>query len=203
MSRVLVIYASHYGQTCVIANRIAQRLREAHRHEVDVADAGAGWKRLPAPDGYDAVIVGSRVELGRHAPAIISYLKDHRGTLARITSGFFSVSMSASKQGTSRDPEGYMGKLFADLAWSPTESVSFAGALPYRKYGWFLRLTMKRISKRAGHTTDTTRDHVFTDYVAVAAFADRIAERLVPVQGGAGDGTRTRPRASEELPRAV
>jgi uncharacterized membrane protein len=74
----------------------------------------------------------------------------------------------------------------------------------HRKYGWFLRLTMKRISKRAGHTTDTTRDHVFTDYVAVAAFADRIAERLVrckavlvTVPGPGRERARSCPAGSE------
>ena len=179
MSRILIVYSSHYGQTCVIANRIAQRLRETNAHEVEVADAGPGWKQVPRPDAYDAVIVGSRVELGRHAAAVIAYLKEHRDALERRLTAVFSVSMSASTPGAGRDPQGYLSKLFAELGWTPSESTALAGALPYRKYGWFLRRVLKQISKRAGHTTDTSRDHVFTDDAAVTAFADRIAARLV------------------------
>lgn len=178
MSRILVVYSSHYGQTCAIANRIAQRLREAHGHEVHVADAGEGWKQVARPEAYDAVIVGSRVEVGRHAPAVVAYLKAYGDALAQRPTAFFSVSMAASTPGAGADPAGYLGKLFAELGWTPSESIALAGALPYRKYGWFLRRVMKQISKRAGHTTDTSRDHVFTDDAAVVAFADRIAARL-------------------------
>ena len=35
---------------------------------------------------------------------------------------------------------------------------------------------MKLISKRAGHPTDTSRDHEMTDWASVGAFADAIAE---------------------------
>jgi hypothetical protein len=34
---------------------------------------------------------------------------------------------------------------------------------------------MKRIARAAGHTTDTSRDHDFTDWEAVGRFAEAIA----------------------------
>ena len=76
--------------------------------------------------------------------------------------------MSAANGG--RDPT--LEAFSARTGWHPGRAVSFAGALPYTRYNPLLRFVMKRIS----HTTDTSRDHDFTDWKAVRAFADAIAD---------------------------
>jgi menaquinone-dependent protoporphyrinogen oxidase len=174
MSRILIIYASHYGQTRLIAERIAQRLR-VRNHEVEVTDARTTTVAIPSPNAYDAVVLGSRVELGRHSSDVLDYIRDHREALATVPTAFFSVSMSASQSNAGDDPSGYMMATFDALDWHPALRVAFAGALPYRRYGWILRFVMKRISRSAGHTTDTSRNHELTDWTKVAAFADKIA----------------------------
>ena len=177
MSRILVAYASHYGQTRKIARRVAEHLR-AQGHHVEVADALAGRHAVPPPADYDAVVLGSRVENGRHAAEIRDYLREHRAGLREIPTAFFSCSMSAANRSDDRDPQGYLRKLFGEVGWQPTLAAAFAGGLPYRKYRWFMRLIMKQISRRAGHPTDTTRDHEMTDWNAVGQFADDLAELL-------------------------
>jgi menaquinone-dependent protoporphyrinogen oxidase len=172
--RILVAYASHYGQTRAVAHRIAQRLRE-NGCAVDVVD---GRSPIPSPVRYDAVVLGSRVEMGRHASVVLAYIRHHRGELARMPTAFFSVSMAAAKRDAGDDPSGYLMDTFAELEWCPTESVAFAGALPYRRYDWLTRLVMRRVSRSAGHTTDTSRNHVYTDFAAVDAFARRFVRRL-------------------------
>ena len=176
MNKVLVIYASHFGQTRAIAMAIAERLRERGAHP-DVLDARYA-SQLPAPEGYDAVIIGSRVEIGRHANSVVDYIRTHREVLESMPSGFFSVSMAMAPPNTAKDPSGYLEALFTKLDWRPRCARAFAGGLPYRKYGWLLRFVMKRISKSAGHTTDTTKNHEFTDWSAVRAFADEVAAML-------------------------
>lgn len=171
MNRLLVLYASHFGQTRAIAHAIVERLRELGDH-VEIADADAS-DLLPSPDNFDAVVAGSRIELGRHAPAIATYLRKHRDRLQRIPTAFFSVSMAASTP-KSTDPNGYLATFFDDLGWKPTVSVAIGGALPYRKYNWFLRFVMQRISRAAGHETDTSKNHEFTDWTAVRTFADDV-----------------------------
>jgi len=178
MSDILLLYASHYGQTRSIAARIARRLGDAG-HEVDLVNVRDKAAR-PRALGYDMVILGSRIELGRHAPEILEFIRANRDDMRGIPTAFFSVSMAASTPNAGADPENYLAKTFALTDWRPSQQISFAGALPYRQYGWFLRQVMKRISRRAGHTTDTSRDHVFTDLAAVDAFADRLAQRLGP-----------------------
>lgn len=175
MSRVLILYASHYGQTRAIANAIADRL-SYHGHEPEVVNAADS--RLPTPQQYDAVIFGSRVELGRHAADIRNYIRAHIDHLEKMPTAFFSVSMSAARPHAGRDPSCYMATFFDDVEWHPTKHVAFAGALPYRTYGFLMRAIMKRISQSAGHTTDTSKNHEFTDWDQVRTFADELVAIL-------------------------
>lgn len=175
MNKVLIIYATHYGQTRNIAMKLAERLRERGA-VADVLDARYGG--LPVPQGYDAVVLGSRVELGRHAAPVVDYIRSYREILEHMPTGFFSVNMAAASPTAGSDPSGYLAGLFEKLDWKPACAVSLAGGLPYRKYGWFTRLVMKRISKAAGHTTDTAKNHDFTDWDAVREFADEVADKL-------------------------
>ena len=50
-----------------------------------------------------------------------------------------------------------------------------AGALLYQEYGLLKRLVMRMIAKRAGGDTDTSRDHVYTDWEALERFAGQLA----------------------------
>jgi menaquinone-dependent protoporphyrinogen oxidase len=184
MSRVLVLYASSYGQTRAVALAIATRLR-AHGHTVELADAGCGPDRLPPPDDYDGVVLGSRVELGRHDRVLLAYVAQHRERLATMPTGFFSVSLAAA--GPGRDPAGYIARFFDETGWRTSRAVAIAGALRYPAYGWLTRLIMKQIARRHDRPTDTRRTHEFTDWPQVARFADgfiaELADFATPVPG--------------------
>ena len=169
--RVLIIYASNHGQTRVITDVIARELR-ARGFEVNSRSALDGSK-LPPPGDFDLVVFGSRIQFGHHASPIIAYLHEYAATLRTMPTAFFSVSMAAANGGA--DPNGYLDATFTSLGWRPTATVAFAGALPYRQYNWVLRFVMKQIAKSAGHATDTTRDHSFTDWNGVRGFAAELA----------------------------
>ena len=177
MRPILVLFASHFGQTRTIAERIAEDLKGLG-HEVDLVDARYASAKALTPASYGAVVMGSRIELGRHAYAIRDYIRTHRVALLELPTAFFSVSMAASPPATAADPAGYMEAMFKDLDWKPMCAVAFGGGLPYRKYNWFLRFVMTRISRGNGHTTDTSKNHEFTDWKRVDAFADDIAAML-------------------------
>ena len=174
MSRVLIVYASHHGQT----GRIAEALRDRllwRGHDVDLCNIAA---RAPSPEHYDAVMLGSRIEFGKHAKPILHYIEDHHDRLHRMPTAFFSVSMSAAGKPSGSDPNRYLATTFENLAWSPTVSTAFGGALQYRRYNWLLRIVMKAISKQGGHSTDTSKNHFYTDFSDVSDFADRFAWHL-------------------------
>jgi menaquinone-dependent protoporphyrinogen oxidase len=173
MKRVLIIYASNHGQTLAITNVIVRELRSLGC-EVSARSAS---NALPPPDGFDVVVLGSRVELGRHASSVIGYLHQYGAVLRTMPTAFFSVSMAAVNGGA--DPNGYLDATFSRLGWRPNLTAAFAGGLPYLQYNWVLRFVMKQIAKAAAHTTDTSRDHVFTNWEQVRDFAAEIASLAV------------------------
>jgi menaquinone-dependent protoporphyrinogen oxidase len=188
MANLLIVYASHFGQTRAIAHEIADKLRLAH-HDVEIVDARRA--EPPPPGMFDAVVLGSRVEIGRHAPEIREYMAHHREALRDMPVAVFSVSMAASSPNAGTDPSGYLSMLFEEVGWKPTIAIALAGALPYRKYNWLLRLVMKRISRSAGHTTDTSRNHEFTDWPRVRELAHEIAAIVPPPGDVASDDVAT------------
>jgi menaquinone-dependent protoporphyrinogen IX oxidase len=180
MSRVLVVYANHHDQACAFAAHIAQRLRE-DGHVVEVADARAGVHRLPPPEDYDAVVLGSRVELGRHAAAVLDYIRTHRSSLQAIPSGFYSISPVAARQGAGLDPFGRLMRVFGELDWYPSESASFSAPSaprPSAIHELVHRLAhVEHANDPPASETRAPRPAAIDD-AAVNGFADRIADLL-------------------------
>jgi menaquinone-dependent protoporphyrinogen oxidase len=122
MSRILIAHASRFGQTRCLAEAIAHRLR-ARGHTVDIVCARG--TPLPAPAAYDAIILGSRIELGHHAPEILEYIREHRADLDHKPTAFFSVSLAAAVPFAGLDPRGYLMKTFRELDWLPDHAAAF------------------------------------------------------------------------------
>lgn len=192
MARILILFASSHGHTRDVAWTLERQLRR-RGHVVDLVDVR---QAAPDPAEYDLAIIGSRVEMGRHARAIRRYVRQHRDALAKVPSAFFSVSMSAAGGG----PDPSIDRLIAETGWHPARAVSFAGGLPYTRYNPLLRFMMKRISARAGHTTDTTRDHDFTDWGAVRRFADDLADAADRTAPASRPGPHAPPAREEPAP---
>lgn len=82
---ILVAYASRHGSTGEISNKIAEVLRYAG-HQVSLRDVS----RPIELDGYDAVIVGSSVYVGRWHKEAVQFLKENLETLAERKVWLFS-----------------------------------------------------------------------------------------------------------------
>ena len=168
MQKILIAYASHEGQTAKIAHEIAGALR-ADGHAVDarrIQDA-------PAPEGYDAVVVGSPVHYSKHDAAFVEWVKSNMAQLEKTHSSFFSVSLAAASQDA--DERGEARRLAEELlrttGWRPDSLACFAGALAYSRYGLLKRLIMRRIAAKEGGATDVSHDYEYTDWDSVLRFA--------------------------------
>lgn len=168
VARFLIAYASLEGQTARIASSIAEQLR-ARGHVVEARDAAAGIDT----GACDALIVGASVHYGSHPRWLRAALRGSRDALATKPGAFFSVSLSAN-------PE-YARKFLRRVCWQPQLVASFAGALKYSRYGGFKRRLVQAFARVGGHSTDTSRDHDYTDWAAVARFAEDITTRLATV----------------------
>jgi menaquinone-dependent protoporphyrinogen oxidase len=83
-SHVLVAYASREGSTAEIAETIGMVLREAGA-EVDVLPV----KEVHNLDGYDAVVLGSAVHIGKVLPEAVQFAKRHQPVLADLPVAYF------------------------------------------------------------------------------------------------------------------
>lgn len=170
---ILIAFSSHDGQTGRIAHRLGERLA-ARDLPVDLVDLAA---RVCTPDGVRGVVLGASLRYGRFPKVVRRWAKQHSQALAQLPGAFFAVSLAAA----SKRPEdaGAAERLRDDMiartGWKPTLRASFAGALRYSAYGPLTRLIMRRIAGRSGGDTDLSRDHDYTDWAAVDAFADDIA----------------------------
>jgi len=176
MARILLLYASRYGQTERIARRIADVLRQAG-HLVTLLDKpvllGAHL------DINDAVVVGGSVQIGRHDSALERAVAGESDRLLRCPNAFFSVSMSAAHPGKGlREAQRCVEQFVTRTGWQPRLCATFAGELAYTRYKPWIRWIMRFISKRAGGSTDTSRDHEYTDWAAVERFAREFAATL-------------------------
>lgn len=168
-TRILIVYHSEEGQTAKIAERIATTLTEA----------GAEVQRVvahddPSPDGFDGVIVGDSIHLGRHSRSLRRWLTHHADTLDSLPTALFQVSLTSAHDDPEHTHEAHqlLQRLLDGTGLDPDIVGLFAGALAYTRYGWLKRRMMTRIAAGQGDPTDTTSDHEFTDWKAVEDFAN-------------------------------
>jgi menaquinone-dependent protoporphyrinogen oxidase len=192
LSHVLVVYATHQGHTLRVAQRVADAVRAAG-HEATVARV----EEAPNVASFDGVIIGAPVHMGHFAPPVVAYAKAQAVQLRRRPSGFFSISLTAAQDGgASRDAiDRYLRSFQADTDWSPDVIASFAGALPYTRFGLLHRALMRQIAAKGGLDTDDRHDHVYTDWDAVGGFVEAFLHH-VGRANGAADVSSTRPASA-------
>ena len=125
---------------------------------------------------YDFVVPKARLE---RAP-VQRFVRTYADELGAVPSAFLQVSLAAqSDEAAARSELVRVGRsVTSDAGWKPDVTLRVAGALAYTQYGWFQRRLLRRVVARNGGDTDTSRDHEYTDWDAVEAFADRFAGRL-------------------------
>lgn len=185
--KILIVYESRHGQTAKIAGALADTVG-ARGVEALALHVG----NVP-PDldlaGYDLVAVGASIHFGRHPKSVAAFVRDRLDALEATPTAFFSVSGHAI-DGTSEGDataRGYVDQFLAGTGWSPDRIARFAGGVPYTRYNIVLRFVMKKIQEKAGRSTDTSRDHEYTDWGAVEDFGRELV-RIVAVGSGARPG---------------
>jgi len=175
---VLRLYATLEGQTAKIAQYVAQTLRNCDQYVAIHTIA-----QLPVNftlDVYDAIIIGAPVHMGQYPKLLKIFARQHHDWLNQHPSALYTVCMAINSQRpeSRQQAAGYVEKFLGDTQWQPTQTITLAGAIKYTRYGFVTRYIMKRIARREGNSTDTTRDHEYTDWEAVTRFAQKFAGML-------------------------
>jgi menaquinone-dependent protoporphyrinogen oxidase len=210
MSRILVVYGTTEGHTRKIAEFIGEKLR-ARGHVAQVIDSASPeakqvqltsaarplrrrsappWGDSPQGEGgppYDGVILGGSLHQGKHQSALAHFIRDNAGWINGLPNAFFSVSLSmASANADEREEAREIAREFVDASGLNAGIVyCAAGALLYTKYDYFKRFIMRRIAEKEGGEVDTSQDHEYTDWNALAGFVEDYL-----AAAGFGEGTR-------------
>jgi menaquinone-dependent protoporphyrinogen oxidase len=185
MRKILIVYATREGQTAKIAARFAEDLR-AHGCHATLHDARGPRVAL---DGAAAVVLAASVHVGSHEKEMVKFVRAHREELARLPTVFISVSLSEAEVEDPTHSESDRARatdevrqvaeaFFKKTEFQPTHFFPVAGRLAYLEYNWFIRLILKRIAAAHHQSTDTTRDHEYTDWAALDAMAERFAREV-------------------------
>jgi len=167
-----VFFATSEGQTRLIAERFASILRrdglESATYDVaDLTRASVDWTAVRG------AIVGASIHAGKHQRAAKEFVAAHATALNDRPSLFFSVSLAAASQHREEAAKAQeIANAFpAEHGWKPQAVISLAGRLAYSQYNFIIRLLMKRIARKEGAPTDTSRDYEFTNWSRVEALA--------------------------------
>jgi menaquinone-dependent protoporphyrinogen oxidase len=185
--KAAVFFATREGHTCRIAERIAADLR-GRGVEVDLQDVREPLGRIPW-ETYGAVCVAASVHVGHHEREMTAFVRAHRDELVRTAAAFVSVSLSQAgvqdahapaeqRSRAAQDVKQMIDTFVRETGWQPVHVLPVAGALLYRHYNFLIRFVMKRIARKAGAPTDTSRNYEFTDWSALDQFVERhLADR--------------------------
>jgi menaquinone-dependent protoporphyrinogen oxidase len=182
MANVLIVHATRYGQTAKIARRMEAALRGSG-HAVQLVDVSRPPKSLEVWR-FDVTFVGAPMYAGHYPASIVRFVRAQREFLKRGVSAFFSVNLAVASHTSDGEAETLplVERFIAETGWRPMRVELIAGALNYTRYNFFIRLLMRRMARKAGGDTDTSRDHEYTDWAAVERFALEVVDQVAETE---------------------
>jgi menaquinone-dependent protoporphyrinogen oxidase len=180
--KILIAYATTHGHTGKVAQAIASALAGAGA-DATILEISEDAAEIEIGD-FDGIIIAASLHAGGYQAAIRDWVLRRARTLNNLPTAFVSVCLGVLQD----DPK--VKKELADVrerflrqtGWTPQTVLPVAGALSYSRYNFVTRLMMRRIAAQAGGDTDTARDHEYTDWKALAAFAKAFARDIEPGQ---------------------
>lgn len=164
--KVLVAYATKYGSTREIAERIGEVIRGSN-YSVDVIPVD----QVPALSGYDAVVLGSAVYVGQWRKEAAAFLKDNEEDLSERQVWLFSSGPTGKG-----DPDELMEGFHFPTSLQPVadrigprDIVFFHGVLDLKKLGLPEKIVVKGIKAPLGD---------YRDWDSITAWAQSIVEAL-------------------------
>jgi len=173
--RVLIAYASRYGSTQGIAERIAAALR---RNGIEATVASA--RQAGDPVGYDAAVIGSAIYMFHWMKQATKFVRRNSKALATRPVWLFSIGPLGNK---AQDAQGrdfceiLEPKEIAEFKWTvkPREHRVFFGAMDGSKLGFWHRLVYKLPANRDGALFPNGD---FRNWGEIDAWAGSIAQTL-------------------------
>lgn len=155
--RILIAYVSRKGSTAEIAQAVGKEL-ESTGNTVEVAE----MKKVSSLAGYNAIVIGAPLYMGRMVGDVGKFVGEHREELINVPVAAFAVGISpVSKEAGS--VEYGMKKLHSSLTpLQPVATTLFAGRLDPTQLSFISRKMMEMAKIPSGD---------FRDWNAIASWA--------------------------------
>lgn len=138
--KTLILYATKYGATAEIAQRIKTRLDESVLHDLK-------QDNIPDISEFDCVIIGSSLYAGAIRKEAKTFLVNHERDLLDKSVGLFLSGLDTE---TSQE---FFAKNFPQELLTAAKATCFAGGVyDPKKVGWFGRFLMKAATKLVVYT---------------------------------------------------
>ena len=175
---ILIVYGTTEGQTRKVATFLADHIRE-RGNEVTLLDSTEAPRSVDV-DAYGAVIAAGSVHNGRHQASLFQFVRNHRNALQTKPTALVSVSLSMASDDLQDHVEAAAcaDRFITASEWTPTVTHLVAGALRYTQYDFFKGWILKMIAGAKGASTDTDKDHEFTDWSDLEVFADAFLKQV-------------------------
>lgn len=174
MTSILIVYASHDGQTKKIGHTLQELIQTTGQQVTLISIDQAAQVNVGQ---FDKVVIGASIRYGKHSPAIVAFIQKNQAALDGKPNAFFSVNVVARKlEKSSPETNPYLQKFLKRITWQPKQLAVFAGKIDYPSYTFFDRFMIRLIMWMTHGPTDPKAVIEFTDWQQVKAFAHRIAE---------------------------
>jgi menaquinone-dependent protoporphyrinogen oxidase len=154
--------AVFYGASSRHARTIAERVGDDLRARGLSVQMHSVWGLEPFDLGRcAAAMIVAAVHRDKHENAMVEFVKAHRTELERMPVAFISTALGEAESRPFREPpqgraqfEGDVqmanNPFFAETGWRPMRMSSFAGAISYTRYNFFVRWMMKLLAPKHG-----------------------------------------------------
>jgi menaquinone-dependent protoporphyrinogen oxidase len=197
MKPFLVVFATREGYTRRIAEHVGARI-VARGRLVEVHEVGTLAEPFDVYQ-YGGAIIAASIHGGRHEPEMVTFVKRHRCALEQVPAAFLSVSLreasvehlrrsDARRERADRAVHKRIAAFLRATDWHPNRVEPVAGALLYTRHGPVARLAMMLRARHRGTSTNTSRDHEYTDWPALDRFVDELVVQTTgwPTAGESG-----------------
>lgn len=177
---ILVAYATRYGSTQEVAERVAATLRDGGL-EVDLQPAG----QVESLEGVDAVVLGSPLYIGRWLGDAQRFLARHQQALTARRVAVFTLGPVRAGEGEWDDVRGQLEAQLAKYPWlSPVATELFGGVYDPGRLSFLHRL-LAAVPASPLHGIPATD---LRDWAAIEAWAGGLVATL---GASAGDADQT------------
>jgi menaquinone-dependent protoporphyrinogen oxidase len=149
--KTLIAYATRYGS---VTNAVAKLVPLL---DGEVETVRLGRDPVPDPEGFDRVLVGGSVYMGRVQPEVERFCKEHRASLLRRRLAFF---LCAGDEDEGKRREALSKKVPEDLLEHASSLGWFGSEVHWEEMTWLHRLALRMATGTKESYSDLREENI-------------------------------------------